>query len=106
MAVTRAQADESNAYIPDGPYIEGSPTGPLRGLTFAVKDLFDVRCPCNTVFHLEPLINTGVVPSSGNVGLIMMYIPGCRSRATSQVLATQRGRQHTHPRLPLPQLCR
>lgn len=45
MVSYRAQADESNAYIPDGPYIEGSPTGPLRGLTFAVKDLFDVRCP-------------------------------------------------------------
>ncbi len=46
MVTTRAQADESNAYVPDGPYIEGSPTGPLHGLTFGVKDLFDVRrCP-------------------------------------------------------------
>ena len=36
--------DASNAWIPDGPVIEGAQSGPLRGLTFAAKDLYDVRC--------------------------------------------------------------
>ena len=35
--------DSSNAFLPDGPEISGAPQGPLEGLTFAAKDLYDVR---------------------------------------------------------------
>ncbi len=35
--------DTVGAFVPHGRFeIEGSPTGPLHGLTFAVKDLFDI----------------------------------------------------------------
>jgi amidase len=35
--------DAAGAFVPHGRFeIEGSPTGPLHGLTFAVKDLFDI----------------------------------------------------------------
>lgn len=38
-------SDSINAFVP-GPRtrIEGAPSGPLRGMTFAAKDLFDVAC--------------------------------------------------------------
>ena len=37
--------DELGAFCPDGMIrIEGATDGPLKGMTFAVKDLFDVAC--------------------------------------------------------------
>lgn len=35
--------DSSNAFLPGGPEIPGAAGGPLQGLTFAAKDLYDVR---------------------------------------------------------------
>ncbi|EIE22650.1 amidase [Coccomyxa subellipsoidea C-169] len=35
--------DSSNAFLPDGPEITGAAEGPLQGLTFAAKDLYDVE---------------------------------------------------------------
>lgn len=37
-----ASRDSSNAFLPDGPEISGASEGPLQGLTFAAKDLYDV----------------------------------------------------------------
>lgn len=36
------RTDTSNAFLPDGPQIAGAAQGPLCGLTFAAKDLYDV----------------------------------------------------------------
>ncbi|CAL8470644.1 g10186 [Coccomyxa elongata] len=35
--------DSSNAFLPGGPEIPGTAGGPLQGLTFAAKDLYDVQ---------------------------------------------------------------
>jgi amidase len=36
-------SDPLNAFVPEGTvYIEGSPGGPLSGLRFAAKDIYDV----------------------------------------------------------------
>ena len=41
----RAGARDSGAFLPEPVVLEGSGAGPLKGYTFAVKDLFDVRPP-------------------------------------------------------------
>ena len=40
-AATRSGA--CSAYMPDSFELEGAHSGPLKGLTFAAKDLYDVR---------------------------------------------------------------
>ncbi|KAK9904266.1 hypothetical protein WJX75_008073 [Coccomyxa subellipsoidea] len=42
-AMSCASRDSSNAFLPDGPEISGASEGPLQGLTFAAKDLYDVE---------------------------------------------------------------
>ena len=44
-------SDDSKAFLTDGPTLDGAPGGPLHGLTFAAKDLFDVRLSHN---QLQP----------------------------------------------------
>ena len=41
-AMSAMSRDSSNAFLPDGPEITGAAEGPLQGLTFAAKDLYDV----------------------------------------------------------------
>jgi len=41
----RAGAKDSGAFLPEPVVLAGSGAGPLKGYTFAVKDLFDVRPP-------------------------------------------------------------
>ena len=40
-----AVAKNSGAFLPAPVVLEGAASGPLKGLTFAAKDLYDVR-PC------------------------------------------------------------
>lgn len=43
MVMSSNSRDSSNAFLPGGPNLPGAAGGPLQGLTFAAKDLYDVR---------------------------------------------------------------
>ena len=38
-----APSNKNGAFLPEHIVIEGAAAGPLKGLTFAAKDLYDVR---------------------------------------------------------------
>ena len=40
-----APDNKNGAFLPEHIVIEGAAAGPLKGLTFAAKDLYDVRGP-------------------------------------------------------------
>ncbi len=41
--MTAAPANKHGAFLPDHIVVEGAASGPLKGRTFAAKDLYDVR---------------------------------------------------------------
>ena len=61
-ALGSLSTDTSGAFIPDGPVLEGAPSGPLHGLTFAAKDLYDVRNSMSANAALHP---TAASPPAG-----------------------------------------
>jgi hypothetical protein len=46
-----AEKNSSNAFLPDGPFVQGASTGPLHGFTFAAKDLYDVRTSPSKLYN-------------------------------------------------------
>lgn len=82
--ITPPHASANGAFIDTSVRIKGSGSGPLAGLTFGAKDLFDVR-----VLQVV-LVST------------LVY----RSRAPSLATATQPGKPPTRLRPPTPPLCR
>ncbi|KAG2488367.1 hypothetical protein HYH03_013056 [Edaphochlamys debaryana] len=83
MRASGSSSDPHNAYIDRDLTIEGASNGPLKGLTFAVKDLFDIA---------------GHRTGFGNPTWLETHPPAARTAPAVQALldagATMRGKTH------------